>query len=89
MVKYNGAVGLPVYDLPLVSNGNRMSISHHLAVTGLHMLQPLEKCSFTIGPKFWTTHTHPYPGAKSDGFKTLWVSRKASIKNEVDWFNIL
>ncbi len=31
-VKSNGALGLPIYDILLVSNINHMSVSHHVGV---------------------------------------------------------
>ena len=64
-VKYDGAIYLPIYNSPLVSNSNYTSISHRLAVIAAQKI-----CSYllTLEPNFDSPptphhHTHPYPGA--------------------------
>ncbi len=58
MAKSNRAVGLPIYDLVLLSNSNHMSISHSLLA--------LENCptSLIIRPKFQTSPHSPLPQDK-------------------------
>ncbi len=85
-VKSNGAVGLPIYDFPLVSNSNYMSNSHHVGVIATGNIFLL---SLIIRAKFRPTHTHAYPGESFIKIESLhpWVHGKHPMKNEVDRLN--
>ncbi len=80
-VKSNGAVGLPIYDFLLVFNNNHMSFCNCLGVIIIsHSKNVL--LSLIIRAKFWTPHTHPYPGAiffKIEWFPP-WAREKAATK---------
>lgn len=72
-LKPTGAVGLPTYDLILVSSTNRMPVSHSLTVQNSSF--PL-----SLGQKFGPPpHSH---ANLADSFKI----KSSPTENEVVWF---
>ena len=51
-VKFNAAVGLPIYDSLLVSNSNYMSNSHRLGVTAIRNFFFIFSYLLSLGPNF-------------------------------------
>ncbi len=75
-VKFNGAVGLPIYDFLLVSNSNYMPNSHRLGVTCITTRKKIPYL-LSLGPNFDFLHNPAISSPKSKRLSTcklLWSS---------------